>query len=585
MALPDKNALIGPTVTEAQFKTNLGVIIDFVKPIELQSPSYSSTALLTATRPAESQSYAKALDTGKVWFWNKPAGSADGNYWQVTNLGDLDQAKAFANANPNFKASALTDAFDFDLQLTMGQYDVSNSVLNNSTHKPPFDVGGILIVEGSGKDYFTRQRFCTIDNQEAVRTKKDVWGAWDVVIKAGDLKAKPITAPIDFNTFKKPDTYTITTVILLQCTNRPPVNAGGVFEVKGTGADYLTTHVFRSYDNIDVSRALTNVWSAWDVHIKSSDLKPKVVASAIDFSAFNVPGPYSITNNVLATCTNKPPTPFGGIFENKGTGAAYYTHRTYMSYKGEFFFQPLETTWGGWKKVATTDVTDALAAQIAAIQIPGTGLTGKKFAVLGDSITFGYNNTDNRSWANILADRYGAVLTKHAFSGAWISKGTGTISIPNVLSESFANLPDSANFDLIAIAAGTNDRINGVDGNLGTPDDRTNETFYGALHVTLSGLKFKFPNARMIFISQIPRIGLRSNPNNPTDLDKKFKAITDVCDYYSVPVFAGHKNFGFHPDDNATFRSTYMQDGLHLTDVGQVWYANRLEQIILSVAK
>ncbi|RQL73178.1 hypothetical protein BJI55_06105 [Acinetobacter pittii] len=408
---------------------------------------------------------------------------------------------------------------------------------------------------------------------------------WDVVIKANDLKAIPITAPIDFDTFKTPGNYTITTAILIQCTHKPPVTAGGNFEVKGTGADYLTAHVFRSYDNIDTSRALTNVWSAWDVHIKSSDLKPKVVASAIDFSAFNVPGPYSITNNVLATCTNKPPTTFGGIFENKGTGAAYYTHRTYISYKGEFFFQPLETTWGGWKKVATTDVTDNLAQQIANIQTPSTGLTGKKFAVLGDSITFGYNNTDNRSWANILAERYSAVLTKHAFSGAWISKGTGTISIPNILSESFASLPDSANFDLIAIAAGTNDRINGVDGNLGTPDDRTNETFYGALHVTLSGLKLKFPNARMLFISQIPRTGLRSNPNNPTDLDRKFKAITDVCDYYSIPVWAGHKNFGFHPDDNATFRSTYMEDGLHPTNAGQIWMANRLEQPILSLAK
>lgn len=341
MALPDKNALIGPTVTEAQFKTNLGVIIDFVKPIELQSPSYSSTALLTATRPAVSQSYAKALDTGKVWFWNKPAGSADGNYWTVTDLSDLDQAKIFANSNPNFKAGALTNAFDFDLQLTMGQYDVSNSVLTNSTHKPPFDVGGILIVEGSGKDYFARQRFCTIDGQEAVRSKKDVWGAWDVVIKAGDLKAKAISAPIDFDTFKKPDTYTITTAILLQCTNRPPVNAGGIFEVKGTGNDYLTTHVFRSYDNIDVSRAFKTTWGAWDQHIKASDLKIKAVSSAIDFNAFNVPNVYSITDVVLATCTNGPPTNMGGVFQNVGSGAAYTTSRIYLSRTGEFFFKPL----------------------------------------------------------------------------------------------------------------------------------------------------------------------------------------------------------------------------------------------------
>lgn len=97
MAVPDKDALIGPTVTEAQFKTNLGAIVDFIKPIEAQSPTYATTALLTATKPSENQLYAKALDTGKVWYWNKPVGSQNGNYWSETNLSDLDQAKGYAD--------------------------------------------------------------------------------------------------------------------------------------------------------------------------------------------------------------------------------------------------------------------------------------------------------------------------------------------------------------------------------------------------------------------------------------------------------------------------------------------------------
>ncbi|MFV5360741.1 GDSL-type esterase/lipase family protein [Acinetobacter oleivorans] len=586
MALPDKNALIGPTVTEAQFKTNLGVIIDFVKPIELQSPSYSSTALLTATRPAESQSYAKALDTGKVWFWDKPAGSADGNYWKVTNLGDLDQAKTFANANPNFKAATLSGQIDFNTQIIPGQHKISNNDFNNATNKPPFNVGGILIVEGSGEDYFTRQRFCTVDNQEAVRTRTNVWSSWENVIKAGDIKAKPITSPIDFNTYKASGTYTITTAILLQCTNRPPVLSGGTFVVEGSGGEYLTTQRFRSYDNVDTSRTYKDVWVAWDTYVKSSDLKPKVVSSAIDFNAFNVPGVYSITDTVLATCANGPPTPRGGIFQNIGSGAGYYTHRIFVTWTGEFYYQPLGSTWGAWKKVATTDITDYLAQQIAAIQIPGTGLTGKKWAAIGDSITYGLNNTDNRSYANVLADRYSATLTKHAFSGAWISAGTGAVGPAPILSQSYTSLPNDADFDLITIAAGTNDRIDGVNGNLGTFADRTNETFYGALHVLIAGLKSKYPNARMLFISQIPRTGFRFTPTGATeDIDKKYKAIVDVCDYYGVPVWSGHKNFGFHPDDNATFRSERMPDGLHPSDKGQVWYANRLEHPILSAAK
>ncbi|MCZ3008702.1 hypothetical protein NYY91_04490 [Acinetobacter baumannii] len=98
MAVPDKDALIGPTVTEAQFKNNLGAIVDFIKLIESQSPNYATTALLTATRPVENQSYAKALDTGKVWYWNKPLGSPDGNYWVETELSELDQANEYTDA-------------------------------------------------------------------------------------------------------------------------------------------------------------------------------------------------------------------------------------------------------------------------------------------------------------------------------------------------------------------------------------------------------------------------------------------------------------------------------------------------------
>ncbi|WP_258579948.1 SGNH/GDSL hydrolase family protein [Acinetobacter baumannii] len=547
--------------------------------VEASFDSYAAMLAYTPSKPNVSVRVNNDTDSTKIgtYTWT---GS---QYKLGADLAAL--IKNWVNSNPNFKASTLSGAIDYNAQLTEGQFVVGTTDLNNSTNKPPFTVGGIFIVEGSGKDYATRQRFCTVDNQEAVRTKKNVWGEWDIVIKAGDLKAKPITAPIDFNTFKKPDTYTITTSILLQCTNRPPVNAGGIFEVKGTGADYLTAHVFRSYDNIDVSRAYTNTWGAWDTSVKASDLKIKAVSSAIDFNAFNVPNVYSITDVVLATCTNGPPTTMGGVFQNVGSGAAYTTSRVYLSRTGEFFFQTINTTWGSWQKVATTAVTDALAQLIAEIETPNTGLTNKKILFIGDSIIFGLNNTDNRSCADILAERFAAILTKHAFSGAWISAGTGAVGPAPILSQSYTSLPNNADFDLIVIAAGTNDRIDGVNGNLGTPDDRTNETFYGGLHVLTAGLKSKYPNARMLFVSQIPRAGLRSNPNNPTDLDRKFKAITDVCDYYSIPVWAGHKNFGFHPDDNATFRTKKMPDGLHPSDEGQDWYANRLEQPVLSLAK
>lgn len=97
MALPNKDSFISSGVTEVQFKTNLGLLIDFLKSIEAQSLSFYSTSLLRDFRPAENISYAKALDTGKIWRWDKPVGSADGDYWKVTNLSDLDRAMAYAD--------------------------------------------------------------------------------------------------------------------------------------------------------------------------------------------------------------------------------------------------------------------------------------------------------------------------------------------------------------------------------------------------------------------------------------------------------------------------------------------------------
>lgn len=115
MAIPNKDSLIGPTVTESEFKFYLGVIVDFLKLAESYSPVFATTALLQASRPESSTSFAKALDTGKVWYWNKPANSPAGNYWTVTNLSDLDQAKDYANLKAQSAISENIPEYDSEM--------------------------------------------------------------------------------------------------------------------------------------------------------------------------------------------------------------------------------------------------------------------------------------------------------------------------------------------------------------------------------------------------------------------------------------------------------------------------------------
>ncbi|MFX5113902.1 exo-alpha-sialidase, partial [Acinetobacter baumannii] len=68
--------------------------------------AYLTEAILLATTPLVNPSVGYAFDTKKLYLWN-------GTNWIDEGLSPLDQAKAFANANPNFKAASFSNAFDF----------------------------------------------------------------------------------------------------------------------------------------------------------------------------------------------------------------------------------------------------------------------------------------------------------------------------------------------------------------------------------------------------------------------------------------------------------------------------------------
>ena len=134
------------------------------------------------------------------------------------------------------------------------------------------------------------------------------------------------------------------------------------------------------------------------------------------------------------------------------------------------------------------------------------------------------------------------------------------------------------------MANGTNDPMGA--GQVGAFTDRTVNTLYGALHVLLSGLRSKFPDARIGYISPIPRDDMRYIDGDMTSFAYvRTKAIREVCAYYGVPVWIGALEFGANPADSADFKNKYMPDGLHPNQAGHTWYANRVEQFILNLAK
>ncbi|MEI1686989.1 sialidase family protein [Acinetobacter baumannii] len=64
---------------------------------------FATEAELLASRPDVLKKYAKAEDTDVIWFWNKPEGSPDGNYWISTGLSDYTRAVNFTSEKVSFE--------------------------------------------------------------------------------------------------------------------------------------------------------------------------------------------------------------------------------------------------------------------------------------------------------------------------------------------------------------------------------------------------------------------------------------------------------------------------------------------------
>lgn len=230
-----------------------------------------------------------------------------------------------------------------------------------------------------------------------------------------------------------------------------------------------------------------------------------------------------------------------------------------------------------WKSLYDIDLRKRVVVLEKDVVNIASPLKNKKWGAYGDSIT-----AASGCYAEILAARHSATLVKKAISGAKLHRNpSATEVIMSEVWDTDYDLPYEP--DLITIAIGTNDYM-GYN-TLGVMTDRVSTTFYGALHLMIGGLRTKYANARIGFISQIPRDGIRISPSGTNPESLKQKAVKEVCEYYSIPLFESYAKFGFNPSDNSTMRTAMMPDGLHPNSVGHTWYANRVEDFILSLAK
>ena len=208
-------------------------------------------------------------------------------------------------------------------------------------------------------------------------------------------------------------------------------------------------------------------------------------------------------------------------------------------------------------------------------------LKNKKFLFLGDSITEGHGTSGEAyTFWGVLGRQTGAICRGYGIGGTRIARQLH---------------PDGGNWDRyflsrvpemepeadgIVVFGGTNDYGHG-DAPLGVFTDRTDDTFYGAMHNLCRALIEKYPEAVIVICTPTHRYRAGENPFvnerglRREPMEKYIAAEREVAAYYSLPVCDLWNISGIAPEIEAQ-RTRYMPDGLHPNDAGHARIAARL---------
>ena len=209
-------------------------------------------------------------------------------------------------------------------------------------------------------------------------------------------------------------------------------------------------------------------------------------------------------------------------------------------------------------------------------------IQNKKILFLGDSITEGYGPQDieNVYWKRLERET-GCISVGYGISGTRIARQ----QVPSVdprEDQYFRSRVEAMdeNADVVVIFGGTNDYGHG-DAAIGCFGDRTDDTFYGALHNLYSDLIAKYPTAQLVVMTPLHRAGENKVYNDRGVrcvgcLQDYVDIIMEVAGYYGIPVLDLHRVSGLQPEVPA-LREAYVPDGLHPNDAGHGLICSRLK--------
>jgi lysophospholipase L1-like esterase len=197
---------------------------------------------------------------------------------------------------------------------------------------------------------------------------------------------------------------------------------------------------------------------------------------------------------------------------------------------------------------------------------------GKTALFLGDSITQGHgvSSIDKVFW-QLVGGELKMTVKGYGVGGTRIAPQKKEVN--EAWNENFIERAKKMDktADVICVFGGTNDYGHG-DAPIGTIEDRTSDTFYGALYTLFSYLCSTYPTAHIFVMTPLHRLNEDSPRGDgykePTlPLCGYVKIIREVAEKFSLPVVDLYKNSGIQPAIEE-HKTRYMPDGLHPNDLG-----------------